>query len=211
MSTPLAMTDKEALKLLAYLTASADISLFEPDLYGPFRLIDAAGQLAGYVLGNKPTKRHAFWQGVKAEIDEKKVWLMWDRPGFRDFLVSVPAKVAAELATVSEDDKTAKPDEPGSLSEYEALRLLAYLTASADISLFEPELYPPFRLIDAASQLAGYVLANNPAERQVFWGAIKSEIDEKKVWLMWDRPGFRDFLAGMPAKVVAELEPFTEE
>lgn len=91
------------------------------------------------------------------------------------------------------------------MTETEALQLLAYLTSSADISLFEPELYGPFRLIDAASQLAESVLANDPGERREFWEAIKTEIDQKKVWLMFDRPGFREFLAAMPGKVAKEL------
>lgn len=99
MSDNLAMTEEEALKLLAYLTASADISLFEPELYGPFRLIDAAGQLAGYVLAHSPdNERRQFWEAIKTEIDQKKGWLMWDRPGFREFLAEMPGKVAAELA-----------------------------------------------------------------------------------------------------------------
>ena len=95
---------------------------------------------------------------------------------------------------------------PVGMSEAEALKLVAYLTASADISLFEPELYGPFRLIDAASQVADAVLKNNPdGERQAFWAALKQEIDDKKGWLMWDRPGFRAFLQAMPGKVAAEL------
>ncbi|MEM7342787.1 MAG: DUF6092 family protein [Chloroflexota bacterium] len=205
MSKVVAVTEPEALTLLAYLTASADISLFEPELYGPFRLIDASSQLAGYVVGNEPNKRQKFWSAIKQEIDQKKVWLMWDRPGFRAFLNEVPQRVAAELALVDEADKTAPPDQPCALTEYEALKLLAYLTASADISLFEPELYAPFRLIDAASQLAGYVLDHQPTERQTFWQVTKEEIDQKKVWLMWDRPGFREFLNRMPAKVTRVL------
>ncbi len=205
MPNSTAVTEAEALKLLAYLTASADISLFEPELYGPFRLIDASSQLAGYVVGHQPKQRAEFWQAIKTEIDQKKVWLMWDRPGFRAFLEGVPSRVAAELALIDDADKAMTSDQPGALTEYEALKLLAYLTSSADISLFEPELYPPFRLIDAASQLAGYVLAHNPTERQAFWEATKTQIDQEKVWLMWDRPGFREFLQGMPAKVTKEL------
>lgn len=194
------LAEDQALKLLAYLTASADISLFEPDIYGPFRLIDAAGQLAGYVLEHNSIQadQRTFWQGIKTEIKQKRAQLRRDRPGFERFLAGLPGKVAAELAR-----HEATPD-PGAA---ELLRFLAYLTASADISSFEPELYPPFRLIDAASQLAGYVLTHDiaPDERRPFWEATKTEIDQKKVWLMWDRPGFREFLAGLPAKVAREL------
>jgi hypothetical protein len=91
------------------------------------------------------------------------------------------------------------------LTEAEALQLLAFLTASAEISVFEPALYGPFRLIDAASQLAGYVLAHEPGDRRAFWEATKTEIDQKKGWLMWDRDGFREFLSEMPGKVANEL------
>lgn len=92
------------------------------------------------------------------------------------------------------------------MSEAQALKLVAYLTASADISLFEPELYGPFRLIDAASQVAEAVLNNNAAgDRSAFWAALKQEIDDKKGWLMWDRPGFRAFLQEMPKKVADAL------
>jgi hypothetical protein len=106
--------------------------------------------------------------------------------------------------------KIEQSNAPVGMTEAEALKLVAYLTASADISLFEPELYGPFRLIDAASQVADAVLKNNPdGERQAFWAALKQEIDDKKGWLMWDRPGFRSFLQGMPGKVAAELSAHT--
>lgn len=106
--------------------------------------------------------------------------------------------------------KIEQSNAPVGMTEAEALKLVAYLTASADISLFEPELYGPFRLIDAASQVADTVLKNNPdGERQAFWAALKQEIDDKKGWLMWDRPGFRSFLQGMPGKVAAELSAHT--
>ena len=99
MSVNTCLTEQEALEFLAYLTASADISLHEPELYGPFRLIDAASRLVGYVLENDPgNERYDFWQTMKTEIDQKKVWLMWDRPGFRQFLGEMPGKVALELA-----------------------------------------------------------------------------------------------------------------
>ena len=39
-------SESDALRILAYLTASADTQLFEPDIYGPFRMVEAASQLA---------------------------------------------------------------------------------------------------------------------------------------------------------------------
>jgi hypothetical protein len=108
MSDRAALTETEALQLLAFLTASADISLFEPELYGPFRLIDAASQLAGYVLEHDPGGRRAFWEATKTEIDQKKGWLMWDRPGFREFLAEMPGKVADELIRSRQDTQPAR-------------------------------------------------------------------------------------------------------
>jgi hypothetical protein len=99
MTNRMVLTEPEALQLLAHLTSSAEISLVEPDLYGPFRLIDAASQLAGYVLQHDPGDRQVFWEAIKAEIDTKKIWLMSDRSNFRDFLRQMPAKVAQEFTS----------------------------------------------------------------------------------------------------------------
>ncbi|HZD56035.1 MAG TPA: DUF6092 family protein [Anaerolineales bacterium] len=97
MTEHMVLTESEALQLVAHLTASAEISLIEPDLYGPFRLIDACSKLAGHVLQHDPGDRRDFWEGLKAEIDLKKIWLMSDRENFREFIKQMPAKVAQEL------------------------------------------------------------------------------------------------------------------
>jgi len=97
MTEHMILTESEALQLLAYLTASAEISLVEPDLYGPFRLIDACSKLAGHVLQHDPGDSRDFWEELKAEIDIKKIWLMSDRENFREFIKQMPAKVAQEL------------------------------------------------------------------------------------------------------------------
>lgn len=94
----IAMTEDEALNLVAYLTASADISLREPELYGPFRLIEAASQVAEAVLKNNPRpESRAFWESLQQEINTKSSWMMWDKAGFREFLQEMPGKVAEEL------------------------------------------------------------------------------------------------------------------
>jgi hypothetical protein len=97
MTEHMILTETEALQLLAYLTASAEISLVEPDLYGPFRLIDACSKLAGHVLQHNPGDSRNFWVEIKAEIDLKKLWLMSDRENFREFIKQMPAIVAREL------------------------------------------------------------------------------------------------------------------
>jgi hypothetical protein len=103
MTEPIALTEPEALRLLAFLTTSAEISMVEPELYGPFRLIDAASKLAGYVLQHDPGERREFWEELKTEIDLKKIWLMSDRPNFREFLKRMPAVVARELVRREEE------------------------------------------------------------------------------------------------------------
>jgi len=108
MTERMVLTEPEALELLAHLTASAETSLFEPDLYGPFRLIDAASQLAGRVLQHDPGDHRGFWEAIKAEIDVKKIWLMSDRSNFREFLRQMPAKVAQELTSREEMEKGEK-------------------------------------------------------------------------------------------------------
>ena len=90
------LTEQQALELVAYLLSAAEITLFEPDLYGPFRLIDAASRLAGYVIENHPEAAPIFAQ-LRDEIDQKKGWMMWDPPGFRSFVASLPAIVAHQI------------------------------------------------------------------------------------------------------------------
>ncbi|MFQ5796814.1 MAG: DUF6092 family protein [Candidatus Bipolaricaulia bacterium] len=92
------------------------------------------------------------------------------------------------------------------VSEEDAFNLIAHLVASAEISVFEPELYGPFRLLDAASILIGAMLKNDPGESKKFLRELKQEIDDKKGWLMWDRDGFRQLLPDVAGKVAGELK-----
>ena len=98
MSETVEINEEDALRMLAYLTASADTQLFEPNIYGPFRLVEAASQLAGSIVEGAPAERRAFWQSVRDELEEKKFLVVWDKPGFREFVNEMPAKVARELA-----------------------------------------------------------------------------------------------------------------
>ncbi len=108
MTEHMILTETEALQLLAYLTASAEITLLEPDLYGPFRLIDACSKLAGHVLQHNPGDSRNFWEEIKAEIDLKKLWLMSDRENFREFIKQMPAIVARELVRRDAKEEVAK-------------------------------------------------------------------------------------------------------
>jgi hypothetical protein len=91
------LNEEQALRLIAYLTSSAEISLHEPTYYGALRLIDAASRLIGYMLEHDLPTTEPFLRELKTELDTKKVWSMWDREGFYDFVREVPAEVAAEM------------------------------------------------------------------------------------------------------------------
>ncbi len=91
------LTEKQALDMLAFLASSAEISLHEPTYYGTFRLIDAASRLMGYLLESNPELADSFMPAWKADIDTRKVWMMWDRPAYYQFLKETPAVVAEEI------------------------------------------------------------------------------------------------------------------
>ena len=93
----------------------------------------------------------------------------------------------------------------GVLNEEQAFRLIAYLTSAAEISLHEPTYYGSLRLIDAASRLIGFMLEHDLPTAEPFLRELKSELDTKKVWCMWDREAFYDFVQDVPAEVAAEL------
>lgn len=96
-------------------------------------------------------------------------------------------------------------NEPGILTEAEAFELLAHLVSSADVSLFEPRKYPPYRLVDAARQLAASAAERvEPACRE-FWAAIAVKIEAEKDLMMFDPPGFERFVHSLTVEVVDEM------
>lgn len=94
---------------------------------------------------------------------------------------------------------------PGVLTEEQALQLVAFLASAAEITLVEPTYYGTFRLIDAASRMIGYMLENGNLESEEFLREFKRELDTKKVWMMWDREAYYDFLRAAPGEVAGEL------
>ena len=62
-------------------------------------------------------------------------------------------------------------------------------------SIHEPTYYGTFRLIDAASRLIGFMLEHDPPKTGAFLRELKTELDTKKVWMMWDRDGLFRFPA----------------
>ena len=102
--TDCVLTEEQALQLLAYLTSAAEISIHEPTYYGTFRLTDAASRLIGFMLEHEPPRTGPFLRELKTEIDAKKVWMMWDRAAYFDYLRAVPGPVAAEVKRVADED-----------------------------------------------------------------------------------------------------------
>ena len=99
------LTEEEALQLIAFLTSAAEISIHEPTYYGTFRLMDAASRLMGFMLGHETPRSEPFLRELKAEVDAKKVWMMWDREAYFAFLRETPGKVAVEVKRLADEDR----------------------------------------------------------------------------------------------------------
>jgi Family of unknown function (DUF6092) len=91
------------------------------------------------------------------------------------------------------------------VTEEQAYELLAHLVCSADVSAFEPHGYGTFRLLDAASRLMGYMLANGTNGSRPWLEAFKPEVDRKKLWLLSDRDAYGAFLGQAGGEVGAVL------
>jgi hypothetical protein len=98
------LTEEQAFDILAFLFSSAEICLVEPTYYGTFRLVDAASRMMGHMLAHDPARSGEFLRRFKEEVDTKKVWMMWDREAYYDFLREAPAVVAAEVKRLEDED-----------------------------------------------------------------------------------------------------------
>ena len=105
------LTEDEAFELLAFLFSSAEICLVEPTYYGTFRLVDAASRLMGFMLEHHPERSEEFLRRFKEEVDTKKVWMMWDREAYFDFLRGAPATVATEMMRLADESSRAAKGE----------------------------------------------------------------------------------------------------
>ena len=63
--------------------------------------------MIGMMLENETPRSEAFLRGLKTEIDTKKVWMMWDRDAYFDFLRATPGQVAAEMKRLADEDRAA--------------------------------------------------------------------------------------------------------
>lgn len=100
-----ALTEDEAMEIIAYLIAAAEISLAEPSHYAIFRLLDATSRMMDFMLKRDLPNTGAFLREFKAEVDTKKVWMMWDLDAFFDFVRAAPAMVAAEAKRLESSPK----------------------------------------------------------------------------------------------------------
>jgi hypothetical protein len=91
-----------------------------------------------------------------------------------------------------------------SISEEQALALLAHLVSSADICRFEPHFYGTFRLVDAASRLIASLLENGCED--AWLRDFHADIERKKTWMMWDREAYFAFLPDAARELAVELK-----
>ena len=93
-----ALTEEEAFGLLVYLVSAAELAVLEPELYGSFRLVDAASRLLSPLAERaSPPARRTFYKQLKEEIDRNKVLMMWDKDSYVEFLRRLPGDVTNEL------------------------------------------------------------------------------------------------------------------
>jgi Family of unknown function (DUF6092) len=95
-------------------------------------------------------------------------------------------------------------DKGCSISQSQAMALLAHLVTSADICRFEPHFYGTFRLIDAASRLIEALLESGCDDPWL--QSFQAEIERKKTWMMWDREAYFAFLPEAARELAAELK-----
>jgi hypothetical protein len=100
-------------------------------------------------------------------------------------------------------------ERPCAVREDQAWELLAYLTASAELCTTEPHYYGTFRLIEAASRLIAFMLADSEAAAN-WLRDFKSEIDEKKLWMLRDRDAYFAFLREAAATLATHMSTEAE-
>jgi hypothetical protein len=96
------LTRDQADELISFLLSSAEITLKEPINYGPLRLVDAVSRMIGFMETNGSVVEGDFLADLKDEIDIKKQWCMWDKPGFYNFLRETPRTMAEYVTSQSE-------------------------------------------------------------------------------------------------------------
>lgn len=98
-----ALTQAQANELISFLLSSAEITIKEPIHYGPLRLVDAVSRMIGFMEENGAVVEGTYLSGLKDEIDIKKQWCMWDKPGFYEFLRETPRGMAEYISDQAEE------------------------------------------------------------------------------------------------------------
>lgn len=92
-----ALTEKEALELLAFLITSAEVCLREAPDYGPYRLISAAGRLAKFWEPRTSGETAEFLSRLSQEIPYEGAMRKVDADRFARFLADCSRAVAVEI------------------------------------------------------------------------------------------------------------------
>ena len=50
------------------------------------------------MLAGDPGENRAFWEDIRAQLEENKFRVIWDKPSFREFVAETPRAVGEELA-----------------------------------------------------------------------------------------------------------------
>jgi hypothetical protein len=79
---------RELMDLMGFMITSARGLLDEPQLYGPFRLIDGASKLCA-IMENKVKVDNDFLERLRSKIDEGKFSVMTDVDTFKSMLDEV--------------------------------------------------------------------------------------------------------------------------
>jgi hypothetical protein len=73
-------------------------------------LTDAASRMIDFMLKNETPRTGTFLRELKVELDTKKVWMMWDREAYFDFLRAVPGQVANEVKRIADEDAVGREE-----------------------------------------------------------------------------------------------------
>jgi hypothetical protein len=85
-------------EFVAYLVSSARGLLVEPQIYGPFRCLEAVSRFVRLLedLGVKDV----YLSELRKEIDEGKYLVLTSEEGFREFIIRLNVKLAQKVRSV---------------------------------------------------------------------------------------------------------------
>lgn len=104
---------------------------------------------------------------------------------------------------MSSDDPRGQMPTSDEASQARGYELLAHLVASADIASREPCYYGTFRLLDAASKLAEFMMEFGFGDSWL--ERFRADIDSNKMLLMTNRKAYYDYLSEASRQVAMRL------